>query len=128
MLLFIYLFFWLLGVFILFVYICCCVFIVVSLFICLFVCFFVFLFICFGCMVFSCKLCYQTFLICSSSIKCTSKILYNRYTTPLTPKRIQGTVVPWSIETIWIQMMLLVAICVFALLFVILIDWFLIHN
>ena len=40
----------------------------------------------------------------------------------------QGTVVPWSIGTIWIQMMVLVAVCAFSLLFAFLIDWFLIHD
>ena len=33
----------------------------------------------------TCNLCYQTVPICSSLIKCTSKILYNLYTTPLAP-------------------------------------------
>ena len=43
-----------------------------------------FFFVC-SCIVVTCKLCHQTVPICSSLIKCTSKILYNLYTTPLTP-------------------------------------------
>ena len=92
---------------------------------------------------------YFNLLICSSLIKCTNKIMYNLHTTSLTPNGpflrsqfdknerkirifketrieslIQGTVVPWSIRTIWIQevIWLLVAFifldCIFVRLFV----------
>ena len=51
----------------------------------LFVCLFVHLIVYFGCMVVTCKICDQTVPICSSSIKCMSKILYNFNTMLLTP-------------------------------------------